>query len=201
VNSGRNNLIGLVARIHDRLEGINRPMAHVDQILADQQRYCSNPAVVEPVKPSELIEDAATLAGKELLGPVEIIIDPSLHIAEAVSVPRIQMVQVIFNLLINAAESIRLTGRSRGHITFAARLEIADSGKTFHLKVKDDGNGFTPEIQKCLFDRGYSTKGKSNWGLGLHWCANVLAALHGRIYAESEGPGRGATFHVEWPVP
>jgi two-component system NtrC family sensor kinase len=200
VNSGRDNLIELVGRIHGRLEGINRPMAHVDQILADQQQYCSNPAAQEAVTPAELIEDARTLIGVELLRPAEIVIDPSLKTAEAISVPRIQMLQVISNLLINAAESIRMTGRPRGQITFAATVETGDWGKTFHLRVQDDGNGFTPEIQKRLFERGYSTKGKSNWGLGLHWCSNVLGALHGRIYAESEGQGKGATFHVEWPL-
>jgi two-component system NtrC family sensor kinase len=175
-------------------------MAHVDQILADQQQYCSNPAAQEAVTPAELIEDARTLIGVELLRPAEIVIDPSLKTAEAISVPRIQMLQVISNLLINAAESIRMTGRPRGQITFAATVETGDWGKTFHLRVQDDGNGFTPEIQKRLFERGYSTKGKSNWGLGLHWCSNVLGALHGRIYAESEGQGKGATFHVEWPL-
>jgi two-component system NtrC family sensor kinase len=200
VNSGRDNLIELVGRIHGRLEGINRPMAHVDQILADQQQYCSNPAAQEAVTVAELIEDARTLIGVELLRPAEIVIDPSLKTAEAISVPRIQMLQVISNLLINAAESIRMTGRPRGQITFAATVETGDWGKTFHLRVQDDGNGFTPEIQKRLFERGYSTKGKSNWGLGLHWCSNVLGALHGRIYAESEGQGKGATFHVEWPL-
>lgn len=201
VNSGRDNLIELVDRIQGRLEGINRPMAQVDQILADQQQYCSNPAARETVPPAELIEDALTLAGRDLLGPAEIIIDPSLETAEAVSVPRIQIVQVISNLLVNAAESIRMTGRSHGQITFSVTTETGDWGKTFHLRVQDDGNGFTPEIQKHLFERGYSTKGKSNWGLGLHWCSNVLNALHGRIYAESEGTGRGATFHVEWTLP
>jgi two-component system, NtrC family, sensor kinase len=200
VNSGRDNLIELVGRIHGRLEGINRPMAHVDQILADQQQYCSNPVAQEAVTITELIEDARMLIGAELLGSAEIVIDSSLKTAQAVSVPRIQILQVISNLLINASESIRMTGRPRGQIIFGATIETGDSGKFFHLRVQDNGNGFTPEVQKHLFERGYSTKGKSNWGLGLHWCSNVLGALHGRIYAESEGPGNGATFHVEWPL-
>jgi two-component system, NtrC family, sensor kinase len=201
VNSGRDNLIELVGRIHGRLEGINLPMAHVDQILADQQQYCSNPAAQESALPAELIEDAMTLVGRELLRPAKIVMHPSIEKAQAVSVPRIQIVQVISNLLLNAAESIRMTGRSEGQITFDATMETGDSGKTFHLRIQDDGNGFTPEIQKYLFERGYSTKGKSNWGLGLHWCSNILGALNGRIYAESEGLGKGATFHVEWPLP
>jgi C4-dicarboxylate-specific signal transduction histidine kinase len=196
----RDNLIDLVGRIHGRLE-INRPMASGGPDSADQQQYCSNPAAQEVVTVAELIEDARMLMEEELLRPAEIVIDPSLKTAEAVSVPRIQIVQVLSNLLINAAESIRMTGRSRGQITFGATIETVDSQNTFHLRVQDDGNGFTPEVKKHLFERGYSTKGKSNWGLGLHWCSNVLGSLHGRIYAESDGPGKGATFHMEWPLP
>jgi C4-dicarboxylate-specific signal transduction histidine kinase len=37
-------------------------------------------------------------------------------------------------------------------------------------------------------------------GLGLHWCANSLAGMGGRIVAESAGAGRGAQFHVLLPA-
>ena len=51
-----------------------------------------------------------------------------------------------------------------------------------------------------LFERGFSTKKEQTGGLGLHWCANSVAALAGRMSAESAGPGAGAAFHVLLPV-
>lgn len=201
VNSGRDNLIAMVSRFQDHLDKINRPLVHVDQILADQQRYCSNPAALETLTLVELIQDATSLVDTQLLRSVQIIVHPSVENVDPITVPRIQMVQVISNLLINAAESIHAAGRSQGHITFESKIVVHDPDNQIHLIVHDDGGGFTPEIQDRLFERGFSTKGKSNWGLGLHWCANVLGAMHGRIHAESNGSGCGAIFRLIWPIP
>jgi two-component system, NtrC family, sensor kinase len=51
-----------------------------------------------------------------------------------------------------------------------------------------------------LFGRGFSTKKGKTGGIGLHWSANSVAAMGGRMSAESDGPGRGACFHVVLPV-
>jgi two-component system, NtrC family, sensor kinase len=200
VDSGRDNLIGLVGRIHERLEGINRPMAQVDQILADQQRFCSKSVSSEAVRPQELLTDAITLVGKEILQDIEVRVDPSVSSLEPIEMARIPMVQVVSNLLINAAESIRLSGRTGGKITLDASILCGDSGQIFRLQVRDNGGGFGPEVQERLFERGFSTKGKTNSGLGLHWSANVLNTLCGHIRGQSDGPGQGALFTVEFPI-
>ena len=52
-----------------------------------------------------------------------------------------------------------------------------------------------------MFEKGFSTKSReTNYGIGLHWCANAVAALGGRIWAASEGPGQGASLHVLVPL-
>ncbi len=52
-----------------------------------------------------------------------------------------------------------------------------------------------------VFEKGYSTKSKeTNYGIGLHWCANVISALGGRIWATSAGPGRGTSMHLMVPL-
>ncbi len=200
VNSGRDGLIHLIERIHGRLSDIHRSIAQIEEILADQQQYCSNPSLMESIRPLELIQDSLTLVGIDSLRPAEVILDPSLEGIGPVPVVRVQMVQVISNLLVNAAESIRHSGRHDGHILLDAGIETQGSLPQLHIRVRDNGNGIAPEIFQRLFERGFSTKGQSNWGLGLHWCATILATLHGRIYAESEGLGKGATFHIEWPL-
>jgi two-component system, NtrC family, sensor kinase len=53
-----------------------------------------------------------------------------------------------------------------------------------------------------VFDKGFSTKSRdTNYGIGLHWCANAIAALGGRIWATSDGPGCGASMHLILPLP
>ena len=51
-----------------------------------------------------------------------------------------------------------------------------------------------------IFQRGFSTKEGKKRGLGLHWCANTLVAMNGRIEAASEGIDEGAVFHIYLPT-
>jgi len=67
------------------------------------------------------------------------------------------------------------------------------------LTIRDDGEGIAPDDLHRIFDRGFTTKRKGAWGIGLHWCANTMVAMNGRLYAESEGIGHGACFHLLFP--
>ena len=54
-----------------------------------------------------------------------------------------------------------------------------------------------PHNLERVFEKGFSTKSRdTNYGIGLHWCANAISALGGRIWAASDGPGRGASMHL-----
>jgi signal transduction histidine kinase len=68
------------------------------------------------------------------------------------------------------------------------------------LIVSDTGCGFDENFGKKIFQRGFSSKQDHLSGLGLHWCANAVVGMGGRILAESRGPGQGAEFHVLLPA-
>jgi sensor histidine kinase regulating citrate/malate metabolism len=64
----------------------------------------------------------------------------------------------------------------------------------------DDGIGIPPQHASRIFEKGFSTKSReTNFGIGLHWCANALNALGGSIRAESDGLA-GATLQVVVPL-
>jgi sensor histidine kinase regulating citrate/malate metabolism len=108
---------------------------------------------------------------------------------------------VIQNLVLNAAESVRDAGRERGRLLITARVEHCDDGEQLVLRFTDDGGGIDSEHLPRVFEKGYSTKSKeTNLGIGLHWCANAVAALGGAMRAESPGPGQGATLQVTLPL-
>jgi two-component system, NtrC family, sensor kinase len=70
-----------------------------------------------------------------------------------------------------------------------------------HLECRDDGVGIPGEHLERVFENGFTTKSReTNHGIGLHWCANAVGALGGRIWAASDGPGRGATMHLLIPL-
>ena len=101
---------------------------------------------------------------------------------------RVILSQVIGNLFGNAAESIAARGLGSGSI--AASITQADDRVT--VQIRDDGEGFAPEVAATLFQRGFSTRAHKSGGLGLHWCANSMNAMEGSLRLESDGPGLGA---------
>jgi signal transduction histidine kinase len=104
--------------------------------------------------------------------------------------------QVILNLVDNA---IRYT--QKGGVT--VKLQIAN-GK-LQIVVSDTGEGLTKEEKEKLFEMfSRGTAGTKFWtegaGLGLYIARKFVEMHNGKIWAESEGRGRGSTFYVELPI-
>jgi len=77
--------------------------------------------------------------------------------------------------------------------------------KHFRFSVKDNGIGITPEDMKNLFTEGGHGKEsiKTNvhsTGYGLYIAKKIIEAHGGRIWAESDGDGKGSVFFVEFPT-
>ena len=100
--------------------------------------------------------------------------------------------QVIWNLMSNA---IKFTPRG-GHV----RLDIVREARGVVIAVKDDGQGIDPSFLPRVFDRfrqqdGSSTRSRGGLGLGLSIVRHLVELHGGTIDVESEGEGKGATFH------
>ncbi len=144
------------------------------------------------------IEEAVRLAGQRV---------EALHIEKRLpTLPKIQMphhrvVQVLVNLLVNAADAIAESGRSGGAVTL--RAETADG--TVVLDVDDNGPGFLPGQLERLFTPFYTTKsGKASatgvgLGLGLALCHAYVEQFGGTITAEN-APNGGAHFRLRLPT-
>ena len=94
--------------------------------------------------------------------------------------------QVISNLLNNA---IKFT--QQGHITISTEKE--KFGKEVIVKVKDSGSGIDPGIMSRLFTK-FATKSHVGTGLGLFISKSIVEAHGGRMWAENNLVGKGATF-------
>ena len=137
---------------------------------------------------SKLIEDASTLA---LVGVREAGISVSFRLdpqADLVLADRIQIQQVLVNLIRNAMEVMIETPNER-------RLEIATAVATDDLvevSVSDTGAGLAPEVERQLFQPFVTTKIKG-MGLGLSICRTIVEAHGGKIWVEPR-PGGGTVF-------
>jgi signal transduction histidine kinase len=111
------------------------------------------------------------------------------------------LLQVLSNLILNAHESIQRAETADGRISLSASDTVLNDSKMVQLTVRDNGCGFEEDVRNRIFQRGFTSKSKgSTTGLGLHWCANAVASMGGRIFADSQGEGKGAAFHVLLPA-
>ena len=109
---------------------------------------------------------------------------------------RRRLTQVVQNLLENA---IRHTPPS-GHITL--KLSLDPDGME-HVAVQDSGDGIEPAEAAKIFESFYQGSAGAphgRLGLGLSIAREIITSHGGRIWVESEGQGKGATFHLTLPV-
>jgi sensor domain CHASE-containing protein len=174
---------------------------NIQAVLAHQLRPSTSGPVVEMIPVAPLIERAAATIPPPLRPRVNVQIDPALLALGALPLPRFTLQQVCQNLILNGAEAIRDSGDALGTVRIEGHVEPSGDGEQLVLRFTDDGVGIAPADLERVFQKGYTTKSRdTNSGIGLHWCANVLLALSGRIHATSPGPGQGATFEVVLPL-
>jgi C4-dicarboxylate-specific signal transduction histidine kinase len=112
----------------------------------------------------------------------------------AVSVDRIQIQQVLVNMIRNAVEAMTLLENDTRRLSICTT--IAD--KQVRIGIADTGGGLAPSISARLFEPFHTTK-PSGLGLGLAICRTLVEAHGGSIGAEPN-PMRGTTFFFSLPV-
>ena len=181
---------------------VQRQATIVQTALTELMRSTRNVHVVESVRLPDLVAQTLEIVPDTCRQRLVVNTDDSLRKVGAVQVARTVLRLILQNLIINAADAVRDAGRDRGVLHFAAEIVHEADSEQLHLHCKDDGVGIAADNLQRVFDKGFSTKSReTNYGIGLHWCANAIGALGGRIWAASEGPGLGASMHLMLPLP
>ncbi len=139
----------------------------------------------EPESLAVLVADALALVAPECARKgVRLVmgVDKSLP---AVHVDRVQVQQVVLNLVRNAMEA------SAREVAVAAR--VADDGLV-EVEVRDNGSGVSDEVEERLFEP-FNTSKASGMGLGLSISRTIVEAHGGRLWLAENGP-RGAAFRL-----
>lgn len=150
---------------------------------------------------------AAELVGATL--PPGIALDLDLpEAAVMLSARHVDVVQMVLNLMINAADAVDPTS---GRITLAldrvpgaaaaspgfGTIDIAR--RYARISVRDNGPGFSPGISRTMFDPFVSTKGQGGTGLGMFVVAEMTRAYGGAIITTTQ-PAQGASVEVLLPL-
>src|SRR5271163_4206900 len=101
---------------------------------------------------------------------------------------RVQLQQVLLNLIINAIEAMREVGEEERELLISSRNE--PDGVS--VEVRDSGPGFAPAALERVFEAFYTTK-PGGLGLGLSICRSIIEAHNGQLWASPNVP-RGAIF-------
>ena len=183
------------ARLSD-LQKMSMMIRHVDEILKDEDALSQTNRTSEPIDIREVAQAATPFIGNR--PNVRVVSD--LSPGTMVLAHRVVLEQVLANLLVNAAEAIEATGNVGGTITLTTSEAPLAGVPAVDIIIRDDGDGILPDHLEKIFVKGFSTRRERSSGVGLHWCANAVNAVGGRLYAESEGRGCGATLHLVLPL-
>jgi signal transduction histidine kinase len=194
-------LAGAVKAAEIDIAVMSRQAAIIQGALAEQLRSTRNEHVIEAVRLPELVAQAVEIVPEASRQRLMIATDDSLKKVGVVAVARTILRLILQNVIINAADSVREAGKEKGMLHIAAEIVRTVDGEQLYLHCKDDGIGIDANNLERVFEKGFSTKSKAtNYGIGLHWCANAIGALGGRLWAASDGVGRGASMHLMVPL-
>ena len=105
---------------------------------------------------------------------------------------RVQMQQVLMNLMLNGIEAMKDTG---GELTIRSKKT---EDRQILVSVSDVGVGLPGDNADCVFDAFFTTKAQGT-GMGLSICRRIIESHGGRLWAGAN-TGRGTTFHFSLPT-
>ena len=191
LGADRPNLDGARATTERTLRDGNRAAAVIQRLRAMFARHePSN----ESVDLNEAARDVLALTSSELQVCRVIIrtdFDTGLPL---VSADRVQLQQVILNLILNAADAMRAVEEHPRNLLIVTAREGTN---WVRLSVSDSGHGIDPQNLERLFDAFYTTK-TQGMGVGLSISRSIIENHKGRLWATAND-GSGATFSFSIP--
>jgi PAS domain S-box-containing protein len=148
-------------------------------------------AVLETLSVNEIVTGVARLLASDLVirqVSLRLDLDPDVR---AIVGDRVQLQQVLLNLLLNAVDAVDQLSRERRNVIVTTR-QIGDGD--VELRVRDTGNGIAPGLGNRVFEAFVTTKRKGT-GLGLAIVRAIVHAHGGRVLVENS-PDGGALFRV-----
>ena len=183
--SGAEQELNVTQKISDQL-------ARANGIIQRLRNFIENRNVErQPENPATLVEDAIALLGiLDTRYRLHTEVEPGLP---DIPVDRVQIQQVLVNLMRNAVEAMEESARKE-----LSLLVGHPQPGTVEFKLRDSGPGLSGKIRERIFEPFNSTK-EDGMGVGLSICKRIIQDHAGRIWVE-DAPGGGAIFCFALPV-
>jgi len=175
-----------IVRDADRAKGIvDRMRDHIKKTPPRSEPFDLNEAIYEVI---EMVQGAITKNA--------IVVSTSLKGSLIVHGDRVQVQQVVLNLILNAVEAMGSVEKLSRELSISTKQGQADDEML--VAVQDSGPGIDPEHLDQVFAPFYTTK-NAGIGMGLSICRSIITAHGGRLWAETNRP-RGAVFQFTLPA-
>ena len=175
----------------EKLRAISEAGHRIQRLARDLVAYARpTGARAEAVDLAEVIDEAVRLA-KPALKEHAAVVERRLQVTPPIEGTRASLVQVVVNLVTNAAQAIA----DGGHVT----LSLAVEDGVARLTVADDGPGMAPEVAARALEPFFTTRPAQGIGLGLPIAAGIVER-HGGALALDTDPGKGTRATVSLPL-
>ncbi|MGB8007854.1 MAG: PAS domain S-box protein [Terriglobales bacterium] len=165
-----------------------------DVITRLRTLYSKKDITLEPIDLNDATREVTSLSLSELHGNRVILRQELADDLPPVPGDRVQLQQVILNLLRNAADAMSAVDDRPRELLIKTEC---DEGERVRLSVKDAGVGLTPQAADKLFEAFFTTK-SGGMGIGLSISRSIIEAHRGRLWA-TPNDGPGATFAFSIP--
>lgn len=186
----RDKVAELVALANDQIQRAGSIIRNIREFIVKRDVEIG----IEPIE--KTVRDAVSLV---LVGAARQDIEVRYAFDQAgqfMLADRVQIQQVLVNLLRNATEALQGQPRYRRTVLIAVRDRPGDM---IEISVSDTGAGIDARILEKIFTPLSSTKGADSMGLGLSICRRIIEAHGGTLSAENRSAG-GATFRFTLPA-
>jgi two-component system, OmpR family, sensor histidine kinase VicK len=203
-NTEEAELLKVVSRNAKRLQQLTEDILDVTRIesnslVSNKEQFKLNEVIANAINDTIANTGSFGIRKKE---NIKILYEPNKNKENIiVEADKARIAQVISNLLNNA---VKFTPEEEKGGTISVILEENRNDddhkeKEVIVKIKDTGIGIDPEIKPRLFTR-FATKSEKGTGLGLYISKSIVQAHGGRMWAENNADGKGATFYFSLPI-
>jgi len=167
----------------------------IKELIATQQDYAKSDASSAALNLERLVKDALKI-DRLSLGRHHVRVSVDIPRQAYISAPKAKALHVLLNLIKNAKEAMIQDDATERRLAIEAER---DGEARWRLRVRDTGMGMSAPQLERLFQYGFTTK-LDGHGFGLYTSRKVMEDMGGTLQAHSDGPGKGAEFHLTFPA-
>jgi DNA-binding LacI/PurR family transcriptional regulator/signal transduction histidine kinase len=181
----QNQLLHYINRLDNKVRSIN-------EIIAAQQSYAGISEIAEELDIASVVDDVIKLFS-ESLDNCRIQIIRDYQGKPKVMAQRMKLFPILANIISNAQEAMFDNPEFNRRLIFS----VTEDSQGKYIRITDNGHGIPADTLKKIFENEFAIK-KEHHAFGLYRSANLMAEMGGDLWAESPGPGKGATIVIQF---